>query len=180
MLSWPGLIYSQLRFVRHNRFRNEKESLWKSFFNVESLFIYTLCLTLFWKEGGGQILPPPAVFFNTAQKPLGLGSWNFVTFSFNIQHTLSNSFWSPGTLGVAMTTLFVRGVWPKNAKNHYLMVFVSYCPKSSPKPLFWAQNKNPHPILNLCAKFELNRWEIKSYRKTSFSMERKGWIRFWN
>ena len=26
----------------------------------------------------------PAVFFNTAQKPLGVGRWNFVTFSFNI------------------------------------------------------------------------------------------------
>ena len=35
------------------------------------------------------------------------------------------------------------------------MVFVSYCPKSSPKPLF-EPNKNQHPILNPCAKFELN------------------------
>ena len=39
-------------------------------------------LTLFWK-GGGQICPP-AGFFNIAQKPLGLGSWNFATFSFYI------------------------------------------------------------------------------------------------
>ena len=35
-------------------------------------------------DGGGQICPPPAGFFNIAQKPLGLGSWNFVTFSFYI------------------------------------------------------------------------------------------------
>ena len=34
-------------------------------------------------DGGGQICPP-AGFFNIAQKPLGLGSWNFVTFSFYI------------------------------------------------------------------------------------------------
>ena len=36
------------------------------------------------------------------------------------------------------------------------MVFVSYCPKSSPTPLFLSQNKNQHPILSLCTKFELN------------------------
>ena len=34
--------------------------------------------------GEGANLPHPAVFLNIAQKPLGLGSWNFVTFSFNI------------------------------------------------------------------------------------------------
>ena len=34
--------------------------------------------------GGGKFAPPPASFFNIAQKPLGLGSWNFVTFSFYI------------------------------------------------------------------------------------------------
>ena len=33
---------------------------------------------------GGANLPPPAGFLNIAQKPLGLGSWNFVTFSFYI------------------------------------------------------------------------------------------------
>ena len=30
--------YSKLRFVRHTCLRNEKHSLWKSFFNIESLF----------------------------------------------------------------------------------------------------------------------------------------------
>ena len=35
------------------------------------------------------------------------------------------------------------------------MAFVSYCPKSSPKPLF-EQKENQHPILNPCARFELN------------------------
>ena len=36
-------------------------------------------------EGGGANLPPPpAGFLNIAQKPLGLESWNFVTFSFYI------------------------------------------------------------------------------------------------
>ena len=96
-------------------------------------------------DNGGQICPPPpAAFFNTAQNLLGVGSWNFVTFSFNIKFTLSNSFWSLGTLGVAMTMLYLRGVWPKNTKNgHKIMVFVSYCPKSS-------------PILKPCARFELN------------------------
>ena len=34
--------------------------------------------------GGGKFAPPPAIFFNIAQKPLGLESWNFVTFSFYI------------------------------------------------------------------------------------------------
>ena len=34
-------------------------------------------------DGGGKFAPP-AGFLNIAQKPLGLGSWNFVTFSFYI------------------------------------------------------------------------------------------------
>ena len=34
--------------------------------------------------GGGEICSPPAGFLNIAQKPLGLGCWNFVTFSFYI------------------------------------------------------------------------------------------------
>ena len=34
---------------------------------------------------GGQICPPPpAGFLNIVQKPLGLGSWTFVTSRFNI------------------------------------------------------------------------------------------------
>ena len=53
-----------------------------------------------------------------------------------------------------MTTLFLIGVWPK--RGHRIMVFVSYCPKSSPTPPFLAKNKNQHPILNPCAKFQLN------------------------
>ena len=36
-----------------------------------------------------------------------------------------------------------------------IMVFVSYFPKSFPKSLF-EPSKNQHPILNPCAKFELN------------------------
>ena len=41
-------------------------------------------------RGGGEFAPP-SWFFNTTQKLLSVGSWNFVTFSINVQHTLSNS-----------------------------------------------------------------------------------------
>ena len=41
-------------------------------------------LTLFWMGGGGAKFALPAGFFNIAQKPLGIGSWNLVTFSFYI------------------------------------------------------------------------------------------------
>ena len=65
-----------------------------------------------------------------------------------------------------MTTLFLRGIWPKNTKNgRKIMVFVSYCPKSSPKTTFRAKNKNQHPILNPCAKFELNWFRNKKVAK---------------
>ena len=43
-----------------------------------------LNVNYFGRGGGGGKFRPPASFLNIAQKPLGLGSWNFVTFSFNI------------------------------------------------------------------------------------------------
>ena len=39
-------------------------------------------VTLFWMGGGGEFLPK--LFFSIAQKLLGVGSWNFLTFSINV------------------------------------------------------------------------------------------------
>ena len=47
-------------------------------------FVYEELVNPILDGGGGKFAPPPAGFFNIAQKPLGLGSWNFVTFSFYI------------------------------------------------------------------------------------------------
>ena len=55
----------------------------------------------------------PSWSFNTAQKSLGVGSRNVVTFSFNIQQTLSNGFWSRGTLGVAISNRRLAKKWCK-------------------------------------------------------------------
>ena len=77
-----------------------------------------------------------------------------------------------------MATLCLRGVWQKKTKNNG---FVSYCPRSSPKPIsgpkiiisiqFWV----PVPNLSLIG------WKIKKLRKnlifdgTSGKLESRNW-----
>ena len=95
---------------------------------------------------------PPA-FFNTAQKLLGVGKWNFVTFSINVQHILSNSFWSPGTLGCCHGNAISKR---RLAKSDV---------KSSPKPLFEPKIRIIIQFWIPVSNLILIRWEIKKSQK---------------
>ena len=69
----PKFRFKILIYVKSYPYLCQKKNLWE----VDSPIDQEV-LTLFWTGGTSGF------FLNTAQKPFGLGSWNFVTFSFNI------------------------------------------------------------------------------------------------
>ena len=62
-----------------------------------------------------------------------------------------------------MTALYLRYVWPKNQRK---IMVLCHIVRNRPQTHFLSKkNKNQHPILNPCAKFELNWLRNKKLRK---------------
>ena len=105
---------------------------------------------------------PSRIFFKYSSETVGCGKLKLCDFQYCITQTFKKFLITWDLWRCCHGNIISKKRSAK--KRRKIMVFVSHCPKSSPKLLFEPKIKISITILNPCVKFELNPLR-NSYRK---------------